>query len=102
LNTVQRANRERNNPQLLQLFSHYARLGETNPEAWHPRLMAMESDDRVDLVKLHGELMAFDYVEQNTGQMPCSYRLTRAGLKALQQISADDEPGTVEFVNQAA
>jgi hypothetical protein len=48
--------RLRNNPQLLQLFSHYARLGETNPEAWRPRLMVMESDGRVDLVKLHGEL----------------------------------------------
>jgi hypothetical protein len=96
--------RLRNSPQLLQLFSHYAKLGETNPEAWHPRLMVMESDGRVDLVKLHGELMAFDYVEQNTGPMPCSYRLTRAGLKALRQIEnpGDDEPGTVEVVNQAA
>lgn len=96
--------RLRNNPQLLQLFGHYARLGEANPEAWHPRLMVMESDGRVDLVKLHGELIAFDYIDQNTGHTPCSYRLTRAGLKALREIenSADEEPGTVEVVTQAA
>jgi hypothetical protein len=84
----------------LQFLTHYAKLGETNPEAWHPLLMVMDSDGRVDLVKLHGELMAFAYVEQNSGQMPCSYRLTRAGVKALQQISENDEPGMV--VDQAA
>jgi hypothetical protein len=96
--------RLRNSPQLLQLFSHYATLGEANPEAWRPRLMQMESDGKVDLVKLHGELIAFDFVEQNTGQMPCSYRLTRAGLKAVReiQVTADDAAGTVEVGKQAA
>jgi hypothetical protein len=93
--------RLRNNPQLLHLLGHYARLGATNPEAWRPRLAQMESDGRVDLVKLHGELIAFDYVEQNSGQMPCSYRFTRAGVKAFEQISADDEPGRA-IVDQAA
>ena len=90
--------RLRNNPQLLRLFSRYAKLGEHNPEAWQVRLAQLESDGPVDLVKLHGELIAFDFIEQNTGQSPCSYRLTRAGLKALQQI--DEE--SVVILNQAA
>jgi hypothetical protein len=96
--------RLRNNPQLLQLFSHYEMLGKTNPEAWCPRLMQMESDGKVDLVKLHGELIAFDFIEQNTGQMPCSYRLTRAGLKAIREIQvvADDAVDTVGVGKQAA
>ena len=96
--------RLRNNPQLLELFSHYALLGETNPEAWHSRLTQLEGDERADLVKLHGQLIAFDWIEQNTGQMPCSYRLTRAGQKAIREIAklTDDESGTVEDLNRAA
>jgi hypothetical protein len=96
--------RLRNSPKLLQLFSHYAKLSEADPQAWHPRLMAMESDEKVDLSKLHGELIAFDFVDQNTGSLPCCYRLTRAGLKALRQIelSVDDEPGTDGVANEAA
>ena len=96
--------RLRNNPELLELFNHYANLGETNPEAWQLRLMQIENDGRADLVKLHGQLIAFDWIEQNTGQMPCSYRLTRAGLKALREIAklTNDESGTVEIENRAA
>ncbi len=95
--------RLRNDAHLLRLLGHYARLGEANPEVWHPRLKVMESEEQIDLVKLHGELIAFDYVDQNTGHTPCSYRLTRAGLKALREIenTADDEAGLV-IVNQAA
>ena len=89
--------RLRNTPQLLDLFNHYAKLGETNPEVWHPRLTQIENDERADLVKLHGQLIAFDWIEQNTGQMPCSYRLTRAGLKAIREIAklTCDETGAI-------
>ncbi len=90
--------RLRNDPQLMQLFSHYAKLGETNPEAWHTRLTQLDCDGRVDLVKLHGELIAFNWIEPNTGQTPCNYRLTRAGRKTMQEIDSD----TSEVENQAA
>jgi hypothetical protein len=101
---LENMDRLRNNPQLLQLFNHYARIGEANPEAWHSRLTVMECDGKIDLVKLHGELIAFDFIEQNTGQLPCRYRLTRGGLKALREIenSADSEACTAEVMNQAA
>jgi hypothetical protein len=89
--------RLRNSDQLRQLFGHYAKLGETNPEAWHPRLTQLDCDGRVDLVKLHGELIAFNWIESNTGQTPCKYRLTRAGQKAMQEIDSD----TSEIENQA-
>jgi hypothetical protein len=90
--------RLRNSPQLLQLFTHYAELGEVNPEALHPRLTQLNCDGRVDLVKLHGELIAFNWIEPNTGQTPCNYRLTRAGRNAMQEIDSD----TSEVENQAA
>ena len=38
--------RLQSNSQLLQLFSHYARLGAASPEAWHLRLSEMESSGR--------------------------------------------------------
>jgi hypothetical protein len=96
--------RLRNDPQLMQLFSHYAKLGETNPEAWHTRLTQLDCeldcDELVDLVKLHGdgELIAFNWIEPNTGETPCNYRLTRAGQKAIREIDSD----TSEVENQAA
>ncbi len=94
----------RNSDQLRQLFSHYAKQGAANPEAWHPRLAQLDCDGRIDLVKLDGELIAFDFVVPNPGQTPCKYRLTRAGLKAIREIenSPDDEPGTLDIGNQAA
>ncbi len=83
--------RLQNSPKLLQLFNHYATLGKTDPQAWHPRLMVMEGDESVDMAKLHGELIAYDFVDQNTGNLPCCYRLTRAGQKALRQIELTQE-----------
>lgn len=96
--------RLRTDPQLLHLFSLYADLCESNPEMWHPRLTQLEDDERADLVKLHGELIAFDLIEQNTGQMPCRYRLTRAGIKTFREIEnlTEDHTSTTEVLKQAA
>ena len=95
--------RLRNNPQLLELFFHYAKLGEPNREIWQARLMQMEGVGATEMSKLHGELIAFDWIETNIGQMPCCYRITYAGLRAYRQVHRPEEEMVVtEVVNQAA
>jgi hypothetical protein len=82
--------RLRNNPALLQLLSHYAAQGK---ETWTNRLMDMDCVAPSELSKLHGELIAFSWADQNTGQVPCCYRVTSSGLRAIQQVNGgvDDD-----------
>ena len=82
--------RLRNNPNLLQLLSHYAAHGK---ETWTNRLMHLEGVEPSELVKLHGELIAFSWADQNTGQVPCCYRVTASGLKAIHLVNGgvDDD-----------
>ena len=95
----------RENPQLLWLFSHYAKLAEPHRETWHGRLMEMEGVGATELAQLHGELIAFDWIEQNTGQTPCCYRLTFAGLRAYRELQMSLNEGASDLEsagNQAA
>jgi hypothetical protein len=78
----------RSNPHLFALLSHYAQLGAEDRETWQPRLMDVEGLQPTALVKLHGELLAWGRIEQNTGQVPCAYRITLTGLRALRQVEA--------------
>jgi hypothetical protein len=81
------------NPLLFALLANYARVGAADRDAWQDRLMAMEGVRPEDLVKLHGELIAYDWVEQNSGAalapragvVPQCYRVTPAGLRAFRQ-----------------
>jgi hypothetical protein len=78
---------------LFALLAHYARAGAIDREAWQDRLMAREGARPEDLVKLHGELLAYDWIEPNTagtvapraGAVLQCYRITAAGLRAFQQ-----------------
>src|SRR5262249_47873466 len=91
--------RLRNSEGLVRLLDHYVRLGQGNPDTWQDRLMCLEGVDLVGLAKLHGELIAFSLVEQNTGQTPvlkagvvaACYRVTAAGTRALQSIQSKEE-----------
>lgn len=78
--------RLRSNADLLGLLTHYARLAEAHLEAWHDRLMHMEGIEPPQMARLHGELIAFAWVEQNTGQVPGGYRITLAGWRAMKQV----------------
>jgi hypothetical protein len=79
---------------LMALLTIYARAGAADREAWQDRVTALEGVRAEDLVKLHGELIASDWVEQNTGSAPAAragvvpqcYRVTPAGLRALRQV----------------
>jgi hypothetical protein len=78
---------------LFRLLRHYAEPGEIDREAWQDRLMALEGLTGRDLSRLHGELIAQGWVEQNTGSTPSvrlgvatgCYRVTLPGLRAYRK-----------------
>ena len=95
--------RLRDNPHLLSLLTHYARLGSEDRTAWRDRVMRMDGVGPEQLTALHGELIAFDGVEQNTGHavvlpdgtLSACYRVTPHGLRAFRRLhgeEAADEP----------
>ena len=79
---------------LLRLLGHYADLGAKDREAWQDRVMSLEGVSPRELSRLHGELIACGWLEQNTGltpgvkagAVPGCYRVTPAGLRALRQV----------------
>jgi hypothetical protein len=89
----------RGDPVLCQLLDHYAQLGRPDRTVWQDRLMEMDGDH--DLTRLHGVLIAWGWLEQNTGNTAVlkpgaishCYRITSQGCKALAwtQQDQDDE-----------
>ena len=96
--------RLRSNPTLLTLLVHYADLAGDNRATWQDRVMEMEGVEPSTLVKLHGDLIAFGWIEQNTGQTPvlkpgtvaACYRVTAQGLRAIKQVE------TIEDLSEVA
>jgi hypothetical protein len=78
---------------LLALLTHYAEAGAADREAWQDRVMEQEGVPPRELARLHGELIAYGWVEQNTGVTTvlkpgvaaACYRVTSTGLRALKQ-----------------
>ena len=76
---------------LLTLLAHYAAAGSADRMAWQDRVMELGGVAAEALVKLHGSLLAYDWIEQNTGTttalpggaLPHCYRITAAGQRAL-------------------
>lgn len=89
--------RLRDSETLVHLLSHYARLAEPNRDNWQDRVGYLEGVEPKELTRLHGELIAFQWLEQNTGITPLlqpgvvarCYRITPAGLRALQTYALD-------------
>lgn len=82
---------------LLALLTHYTRSGTADRETWHERLMELDGASARELVQLHGELLACDWIEQNTGVVPRCYRVTTDGMQACKDIQkriADRLPDT--------
>ncbi len=77
---------------LLKLLCGYAAEGD--PELWRDRAMSLDETSEEDLRRLHGELLAFDWIEQNTGLATLGadgaiakcYRLTADGRRALRLV----------------
>jgi hypothetical protein len=90
--------RLRDTPDLLTLLGDYADLAAPDRQAWHDRRMQQDGCEGKQLSRLHGELMAYGWLEQNTGVVPAArkdqapgcYRVTRAGIKALEQVRSDE------------
>jgi hypothetical protein len=87
--------RLRENPHLLALLSHYAEQGAEDRATWRDRLMQMEGVTPKQLSALHGELIAFSWIEQNTGQatpgkdgtISSCYRVTPHGLRTYRRLN---------------
>jgi hypothetical protein len=81
---------------LCELLAYYVERGAEDRQAWQDRPEEMEGVSGRELVRLHGELLAHGWIEQNTGltpvlkagAAPCCYRITTAGIRALKQASA--------------
>ena len=82
------------NTHLRFLLSHYAQLGAEDRTIWQDRLMQMEGVDRAQMTVLHGELIANDWIEQNTGRaqlrpdgtLSACYRITLHGLREFRRV----------------
>ena len=78
---------------LFDLLGHYAVRAGDNRETWQDRLAEMEGVEPRQLIRLHGELLAYGWIEQNTGLTPVlknglalhCYRITSTGLRAWKQ-----------------
>ncbi len=88
----------RDNPSLFAVLSHYAALAGPDRQAWQDRRMQQEGCEGREMTRIHGELIAYGWVEQNTGmtpvlrkgEAPACYRVTSAGLRALKQVKAGE------------
>jgi hypothetical protein len=84
--------------ELFDLLTHYQQLGAADREVWQDRLAEMDGVEPRQLVKLHGELLAYGWLEQNTGLTSAPrpgaaagcYRITTAGIRALKQVRAQE------------
>jgi hypothetical protein len=90
--------RLRNEKELCALLAHYAELAAPDRQAWQGRMQEWHGVEGRELVKLYGELLAYAWLEQNTGATPvlkqgtapACYRVTPAGLRALKQLRAEE------------
>jgi hypothetical protein len=74
---------------LFHLLSHYVRGNEQNRELWQNRVMEFTNTRPEELARLHGRLLACDWIEQNVGAgLNACYRATAGGRKALKLANA--------------
>ena len=80
--------------ELQALLIHYHDLGISDRLAWQDRICTQDGLQPRELVRLHGELIAYGWIEQNTGIVltakcgaaPGCYRITPAGIRVLKQL----------------
>ena len=88
----------RESRELRELLAHYTEVGARDRHIWQDRVMQMEGVAPEKLAKLHGALIAFQWIEQNTGNTPVSrpgvvpacYRATAAGVRALRDLEKSE------------
>ena len=98
----------RDNSKLFQLLSYYVQAAEMNPEIFQDRLMVLEGVESKEMARMHGQLLAQNWIEPNSiavpvvegGTVPYCYRATRAGVRVFRQLSI--EGYAAELDRQAA
>jgi hypothetical protein len=86
---------------LRRLLAHYAQAGAADREAWQDRLMELDGVEPPSLARLHGDLLAYGWIDQNTGALTAwrpgavlqCYRATSAGQRTLRQLERDQVEG---------
>jgi hypothetical protein len=89
----------RTDEKLRRLLDYYAEPGLIDREAWQDRVMELDTVSHADLVRMHGELLAHEWIEPNVGVLPAlragtvpqCYRVTVAGLRALKRSRLPDD-----------
>lgn len=84
---------------LFTLLRNYAEPGMLDREMWQDRVMDLNGLTGRDLSRLHGELIALNWIEQNTGNTPAvransaigCYRVTTLGLRVYRKIEKAEE-----------
>jgi hypothetical protein len=79
---------------LYELLEAYRSRSGGDRQAWQDRIEAIGDTTARDLARLHGELIAYGWLEQNTGVVPqprlgaapACYRITAAGIRALREV----------------
>lgn len=87
---------------LVQLLDHYAQLAALDRLTWQDRRAEMDGVDPKRLSRLHGELIAFGWIEMNLdasnarkGVVAANcYRVTAAGLRALKHARREGQANT--------
>jgi hypothetical protein len=85
--------RLRQTKELFELLEYYQERAGDDRQAWQDRAVEREGVAVGELVRLHGELLAYGWLEQNTGTTAVArlgaalacYRITPAGIRALRQ-----------------
>jgi hypothetical protein len=98
---IDEMDRLRTTKELFDLLAHYQEAAGGDRQAWQDRRQEMEGVGARELVRLHGELLAFGWIEQNTGMTPAlrpggapsCYRITTAGVRALRQAREEVPAG---------
>jgi hypothetical protein len=78
---------------LFDLLDFYQERAAGDRQAWQDRVAQWQGVEPRELVRLHGELIAYGWLEQNTGAADpaargaasACYRITSAGVRALRQ-----------------
>jgi hypothetical protein len=85
--------RLRQTKELYELLEYYQQASGPDRQAWLDRVIEWQELAPRDLVRLHGELIAYGWLDQNTGITPlprlgaalAAYRITTGGIRALRQ-----------------
>ncbi len=71
---------------LVQLLECYGEPALVERETWRERVGDLQGATARELSRLHGELIAQGWIEQNTGVTPACYRVTVQGLRAYRKV----------------